>query len=189
MENDEKVINKYNNSKIYTIRCTDNNNLIYVGATTQPLYKRWYQHKKVCFYNNVKNINILLYIKIRELGLNKFYIELYENFKCNNKEELTKREGDVIRQIATLNKCISGRKKKEYYQDNKEVIQFKKKEYYQDNKEEIKLKRKEYYKVNNEEVKLKRKEYYEANKDKVKEYNKIYYKSNKLQLKNGCINI
>ena len=37
--------NKYNNGKIYTIRCHDDQNLIYVGSTVQPLYKRWHQHK------------------------------------------------------------------------------------------------------------------------------------------------
>ena len=99
--------NKYNNGKIYTIRCTDNNNLIYVGSTTQPLYKRWYEHKQI--YNKEgKQYNKLLYIKMRQLGFDKFYIELYENFKCENIEELHKKEGEIIRQIATLNKKIEG---------------------------------------------------------------------------------
>ena len=38
---EDKKPNKYNNGKIYTIRCRDDNNLIYVGSTVQPLYKRW----------------------------------------------------------------------------------------------------------------------------------------------------
>ena len=68
----EDKINKYNNGKIYTIRCRDdnnnNNNLIYVGSTVQPLYKRWHQHKTTYNKENDKQYNKLLYIKMRELG-------------------------------------------------------------------------------------------------------------------------
>ena len=38
--------NKYNNSKIYLIKCKLDNNLIYVGSTVKTLYDRWNQHKK-----------------------------------------------------------------------------------------------------------------------------------------------
>jgi hypothetical protein len=31
---------KYKNGKIYTIRCKNDDTLIYVGSTTQPLFKR-----------------------------------------------------------------------------------------------------------------------------------------------------
>jgi hypothetical protein len=48
---------KYKNGKIYTIRCKNDDTLIYVGATTQPLFKRWYEHK-ICV-NNEKYNNIL----------------------------------------------------------------------------------------------------------------------------------
>ena len=163
--------NKYNNGKIYTIRCIDNNNLIYVGSTIQPLYKRWYEHKQL--YNKEgKQYNKLLYIKMRELGFNKFYIELYENFKCENIEELHKKEGEIIRQIATLNKKIEGRTVKEYYKDNKENQNKKCKEYRDNNKEKIKEKDKQYYKDNKEKIK----NYYDKNKEKILDYQKQYQK-------------
>ena len=31
---------KYKNGKIYTIRCKNDDSLIYVGSTVQPLFKR-----------------------------------------------------------------------------------------------------------------------------------------------------
>jgi len=37
---------KYKNGKIYTIRHKNDDSLIYVGSTVQPLFKRWY----VCMY-------------------------------------------------------------------------------------------------------------------------------------------
>ena len=130
MSTDENINkpNKYNNSKIYTIRCRDDTNLIYVGSTTQLLYKRWYEHKKrFNNENNNKEYNKLLYVKMRELGINNFYIELYENINCECKEQLTRKEGEIIRQLGTLNKNVAGRTNKEYYNDNKDKIKEKQK--------------------------------------------------------------
>ena len=76
--------NKFKNGKIYTIRNRNDNSLIYVGSTVQPLYKRWDQHKRTL--KNEKTNNILLYSKIQEFGIEKFYIELFENFNCNSKK-------------------------------------------------------------------------------------------------------
>ena len=36
----------YSNGKIYTIRNRNDDTKIYVGSTSQPLYKRFHQHKK-----------------------------------------------------------------------------------------------------------------------------------------------
>ena len=38
--------NKYKTGKIYTIRNKNHDNLIYVGSTIQPLYKRFHAHKQ-----------------------------------------------------------------------------------------------------------------------------------------------
>ena len=67
--------NKYTNGKIYTVRCYDDVNLIYVGSTIQPLRKRWYEHRSG-FINDKKQQNRLLFIKMKEIGIDKFYIEL-----------------------------------------------------------------------------------------------------------------
>ena len=54
---------RYKNSKIYTIRYRNDNSLIYVGSTTQPLYKRWYEHKIKCFNENNRSYNYYVYQK------------------------------------------------------------------------------------------------------------------------------
>ncbi len=93
---------------------------MYVGWPIQPLFKRWYQHKQNL--NNEICNNILLYQRIHETDINDWYIELYEDFQAERKDQLNKREGEVIREIGTLNKRIEGRTKKEYIEDNKDKI-------------------------------------------------------------------
>ena len=132
-------MNKYSNGKIYTIRCEIDNNLIYVGSTVQPLYKRWNEHKRNA--SNKKEFKV--YNKMNEIGIDKFYIELYELHSCNTREELNKREGELIRQIGTLNTVMSGRTKPEYYIDNKEKMNTKDKIYYNENKSDISERKKE----------------------------------------------
>ena len=120
MSNDN---NRYKNGKIYTIRYRNNNNLIYVGSTIQPLYKRFHEHKLKCMNEKSKEYNKILYKNIRETdNINDWYIELYENYPTESKELLLKREGEIIREIGTLNKEIAGRTKQERYNDNKEKI-------------------------------------------------------------------
>ena len=74
----------YDNGKIYSIRSYSRPDLVYIGSTTEQLSKRFYQHKKPS--NKVKSSK-----KIIDLG--DAYIELIENYSCNSKEELHRREG------------------------------------------------------------------------------------------------
>ncbi len=87
--------------------------------------------------------------------LDKFYIELYETFCCNSKEELNKREGEVIREIGNLNMCIAGRTQKEYEKhylsipENKEKVNaYHLRRYHEKIKEEYNKKRNEKVKEN-----------------------------------------
>ena len=106
-----------------------------------------------------------LYKKIRETNdIDDWYIELYEKFPCNDKQELHKREGEVIREISNLNRNVAGRSYKEYRYDNKEKI----KQYYENNKEKVKQCREN----NKEKIANYEKQYREENKEKLDEYYK-----------------
>ena len=150
----------------------NDDNLIYVGSTVQPLYKRFSSHKLDS--KNPKNENRQLYQKFNETDIDDWYIELYEDYPCERREQLTQREGQVIRDIGTLNKYISGRTEKEYYKDNKDKILEQKKEYNETHKEKIKEYQKEYRQKNKEYQKDNIKEYNETHKDKIQEYQKQY---------------
>ena len=141
----------YQNGKIYTIRCRSDENLIYVGSTSQTLSQRMTLHRSCC----KRGDGCSLYDYIIDNDWSDFYIELYEKYPCNDKAELCKREGEIIRQIGTLNKCIAGRTKKEWYEDNADKIKENKKEYRQENIDIIKEKRKKYYEKNSDIIKEK----------------------------------
>jgi hypothetical protein len=122
--------NKYKNGKIYTIRYRNDDTLIYVGSTVVPLCKRFSKHKTDS--KNPKNENIPLYQKFKETDINDWYIELYEDCPCERKEQLNKREGQVIRELGTLNKQIPGRTIQEWREDNKEKLKEYNKEYHKE---------------------------------------------------------
>ena len=145
------VINKYNKSMIYSIRspATDK---YYIGSTTQILCKRFSDHNvKYKLYLNAKH-HFVTSFKILELG--DAYIELLEEYECDNKTQLEKREGELIREHKDncVNKRIEGRTKKQYTADTKDERKIYKKQYYDDNKIELINKSKQYY-IDNKEHK------------------------------------
>ncbi len=79
---------------------------------------------------------------------------LVEKYPCDSKEELEAYERQIIKATKCINKCVPGRTKAEYYQDNKEN----KKQYYKDIKETILEKGKQYYVKNKENISIKAKE-------------------------------
>ncbi len=144
----------YQNGKIYTLRSYTDTNLIYVGSTTKKLCDRKSNHKS----NSVRCPENYLYKTVTNNGgWNAWYIELVENYSCNSKEELEKREGEVMREIGNLNSKIPrGLRQKEnplYKDEYQKVIN----EY----PEEINNKKEEKQQYDTK--------YREFNKDKIKE--------------------
>ena len=153
----------YQLGKIYTVRSLTSPE-IYVGSTIAPLCKRMAVHR-----SNWKKGLILGRNKEIVKDINKWYIELYENFPCDKVEELTAREGVIIREIGTLNKNIAGRTAKDYYIDNTDTIKTKIKQYKIKNADNIKEYKKDYYLENIDRIKEHKKQKYLENIDKIKE--------------------
>ena len=154
----------YKNGKIYTIRSNQTEDF-YVGSTTDELRKRLWGHTnnyrrfKKGFSNYVTSHEIIKY--------GDAYIELYEKFPCNDKMELQKREGEIIRKLDCVNKYIPCRSSKEWYYDNKE----------------INLKKMNIYRAKNKDKLLKqKKEYYYNNRDKILKQKREYHSSNQFKL-------
>lgn len=147
MMSDEDVVDKrYDNGKIYAVRCKYDDELVYVGSTFSTLEERLRMH--------IKDKTCSLYQYVNDIGndWNNWSIELYENYPCKNKYHLEKREGVVQREIATINERIAGRTNKEWREDNRENIKEKKKQYHQDNREKLLEYQKQHYQDNREKI-------------------------------------
>ena len=176
----------FSKGKIYCIR-NNINDEIYIGSTCQSLSQRMAQHRKAMTANQ----RMKLYKSMKELGRENFYIELLEECPCENFIQLTKREGELIREHnSELNHMINGRTKKEYQEENKEYWNEWKRNHYEENKERISEQRKTYRENNKEKLNEKQREWYTENKHKKKEYEaknrdeicrkkKEYYEKNK----------
>ena len=109
-------------------------------------------------------------------------------YTCNSKEELNKREGEVIREIGNLNMCIPCRTHKEYYEENIEQIKDKHKTYRQNHKDERREYEKQYLSI--PENKKKVNEYhlarYHENKEKINKARNEKVKVN-VQCECGCV--
>ena len=141
---------RYENGKIYTIRCRYDDTLIYVGSTIEKyLSSRIAKHR----FNPLSCLNNYV-----NGDWDNWYIELYENYPCNSKQELEKREGEIIRLIGNINKRIEGRSQKEYQAVNRDKILKYQKEYYNDNRDTILKHQKVYYNDNRDKVLEKQKE-------------------------------
>jgi hypothetical protein len=177
-----EIINKYHSGKIYTLR-TPQSEKYYIGSTTQPLHKRLHEHKR--HYKRFQNDKYSYVSSFDIIQYEDHYIELLEDIKCENKNELNRREGELIRQHKNecVNIKIEGRTKKEYYEDNKEIMKEQMKQYQQDNKEKIKEKIKQYQQDNKEIIKEQMKQYREGNKEIIKVKKKQYREDNKEKIK------
>ena len=127
----------YSNGKIYTIRSFQTDKY-YIGSTTTSLAKRFSCHK--FDYKNGRSISSSEIVKFDDA-----YIELLEDYPCGSKNELNKREGQLIRQYKNecVNNNIAGRTDKEYNkqwrQKNKDKIKEYKKKWEQQNKANVKI--------------------------------------------------
>ena len=166
----------YSKGKIYTIRNRNDDTKIYVGSTIQPLAVRFGGHKKDS--KTEKCINYKLYVEVANDWTN-WYIELYENYPCNDKNELNKKEGEIQRlfqsdnNYSLINKKITNKSRqennKEYRERYKYKIKEQKKQYRIDNTEKLKEQQKQYYIDNAEKLKEQKKQYRIDNAEKLKE--------------------
>src|SRR3989304_4474270 len=100
----------YQKGKIYAIR-SYTTDMVYIGSTTQPLSRRLSKHRSnykrflAGKYNNVTSFELIKH--------GDAYIELVEDYPCDRKDQLLKREGELIRETNCINRYVAGRSDKE----------------------------------------------------------------------------
>lgn len=141
----------YSHGKIYAIR-SHQTDLIYIGSTTQKLSYRMSQHRA----NNTPCLSSNEILKYDDA-----YIELIELYPCSCKEELNRREGEIIRNNEKcVNKQIAGRTQKEWVNDNRERDYNRKKEWTETNDGKVKEYMRQYREQHKERISQQKKDWY-----------------------------
>lgn len=176
----------YTNGKIYKIVCNETGE-VYYGSTTQKISQRVAKHKQPKELCMAKQI----------LNRGNFDYSLVEDYPCDNKEQLHRRERWFIENCDCINKVIPLRTQQEYREQNKELRVEYDKIYRQTNLERIKENKKEYYEKNKTEINKKMVEYGQKHKEDKKLYDKKYnhinkekitaYKKEKVICECGCV--
>ncbi len=115
---DKKKKSDYSQGKIYKIVC-NKTGLIYIGSTYRDLDKRLKEHVDDCKRYLDKKTNHLI-SSIYVIISNDYKIELIENFPCQNRKELEKREYYYIDNSECINTHRTSMNSLKYteYQEN-----------------------------------------------------------------------
>ena len=112
----------YKKGKIYSIRSYQTDD-IYIGSTTRPLSERMADHRRKYKYFLQGKTKSSYYTSFEIIKRGDAYIELIEEIPCNNVNELTKFEGNYIRNMDCINKRNEARTKKEKQEYNKKYFE------------------------------------------------------------------
>jgi hypothetical protein len=117
MEQEQKSTYKFPNAVIYTIR-SPNTDKYYIGSTIHSMSKRFSQHK-TSFASGRNSTES----SCRIFACGNPYYELLENFPCNARAELQKRENELIRLNIdqVVNQMGTGHRRKIYHIRDKEL--------------------------------------------------------------------
>ena len=181
--------NKYANGKIYKIISLDYPDKFYIGSTTKTLDQRWVMHQSDA--KRPQKNRCFVYQTLNEMGIDKFAIELVEDYPCDSKSELHQRESYWIKSLQpalnSRNSWVSEEEKKSkgrekaaryrvknrdkmkvYYTENKEKIKEINAQYRANNKNIIRQKKAEYRANNQEKLQVQNAKYRNDNKDKIR---------------------
>jgi hypothetical protein len=192
-----EIISDYQEGKIYKLQCNDGH--YYIGSTIESLLNRFRRHKTA---SNTQTSNAYKHINI--IGWDNVIIELIEDYSCESKTDLIKKEDEYIKKHIEDPMCLNEhrsyltvdedkQKKKQYYEEHKQETLEYQQQYREANKEKIQEyfvnyrqehaeKRREYSKKyvekNKENVKEARRKRYETNKEKELQQHKLYNQNN-----------
>ena len=164
--------------KIYKLTSSETDK-IYIGSTYKPLNTRFSSHKYT--YRNKNNNSKCGSCKANELmKYADVKIELIENYSCETKAELLKREDEIIRQFRdiAINENMPIRDEENL---KKYMAEYNKTHYYKHHEENLE-RAKEYRKNNQDKVHEYQKQWRDINKEAEAERNAKYVAEHKVEL-------
>jgi hypothetical protein len=145
----------YQLGKIYKIVCRITGE-VYVGSTCEKtLARRLVAHRSAC-NRYIENQEGSKFSSFQIIQRGDYYIELLENYPCNNSDELRKKEREWYDKTDCINHC--------------RPYLF---------KEEMRVERLIYDEINKERIREKQKQYVEEHKERINEYKRLNYHKNK----------
>ena len=145
-------MDRYQKGKIYQI--VDNGyNMFYIGSTCCELSARLAQHRMHYkqFNKMQRTTRFTVYNIFDKYGAENCKIELIENFPCEHRAELLKREGFYTRSMECVNKQIPDRTREEYCATHKEEMKATRMKYIKENREKMKAMYARYYEEHKED--------------------------------------
>jgi hypothetical protein len=116
----------YANGKIYKI-WSPSTDLTYIGSTCNKLHIRLFEHR--ADFKRYKAGKYCYVTSFYVLEQPDHRILLIEDFPCQNRAELNRREGEIIQAMTCVNKHVAGRTNKEYCKKYDEEHRDEKNEY------------------------------------------------------------
>ena len=152
---------KYENTVIYKIQHNENDDLLYVGHTTD-FTKRKYQHRQCATSSPThRAYGLKLYTMIRENGgWDSFKMLEIKKYPCNDKREAEAEEDKTMKEMkasmnsrgSLLDKVKARETRLKYIDENREAISLKEREYRENHKEQYANHCKRYYAEHKEEI-------------------------------------
>ena len=168
--------NRYAKGQIYTIRSHQTDD-VYIGSTCTALHKRMSHHRDD--FKQWKEGKRSYITSFEIVKYDDAYIELLEDFPCDAKKELDRREGQLIRQNACVNKCVPGRTHAEYREDNKERVYENQRLWVERNRERVAENQRSWREENQEKKKQYDREYQQVHKIVCNARSKAHWEANK----------
>jgi hypothetical protein len=138
--------------KIYKVEFDDGH--YYFGSTTQSLETRFRLHKY--------NMDTQCSRYMQKVGKDACRIVLVEDYPCENKQQLLRKEDEYIQRHRDEEMCLNIKRSFVEPNETEEKRYFA--EYYEAHKEELMTKARAYHNAHKEEISIKRKAQYHAKK-------------------------
>jgi len=147
--------NRYENGKIYKL-VSPHTDKIYIGSTCKKYLSQRLTKHKSHYKDWLKDNDNINFSSFRLFELGDVEIILIENFNCNTKDELLKKEREYIEKFKEI--IVNKQRPLITHEERKEYIN----KYREEHKEEIKKKVKEYREKHKEEINEKIKQKYDC---------------------------
>ena len=163
---------RYQHGKIYRLICEDSH--FYIGSTVTSLEKRFGCH----LYAIEKRLCGGKYVHMYTIPMNEIQIELIEQFPCDTRAQLRKRENDHISRYKDDPLCMNTYRAYREEDDKKRYDA----EYYRNNRESIKKAQQQYYEENRERIRAYHVRYSEEHPDRIAACQATYKASHRKEL-------